>query len=81
MQTSKVSFGYQGGEVPCKITVLKNDGEAFEIGYEYDLGGAKLASALKGKFENGKLAGSYRARVVDSGDPVDGGTFELAAAK
>ncbi len=53
---------------------IKNDGDQFEIGYDFELEGYKLRSTVSGTLKDGKLTGKYITRTVEDGSGVDSGT-------
>ncbi len=78
--TADVSFTLGEQEVKCKTVSIKVDGDKLDLAYEFNLGGLQATSTVAGKFDGGKLEGTYTTKSAE-GAAVDQGTFKTALEK
>ncbi|MBZ5595197.1 MAG: hypothetical protein LAP39_23375 [Acidobacteriia bacterium] len=76
-----VSFDYAGEEVKTNVTLCKIDGSRIEAQYDYDLGGNRLQSTIKGERKASSMEGKYHAVVLENGAAVDDGDWKAAPAQ
>ena len=75
---AEVKFTFGDREVTTTVKRLKIAGSKIEVAYEYDLGDARLMSEITGDLKDGKLEGTYQAKTVPDGSPIDDGTWKSA---
>jgi hypothetical protein len=75
--TANVSFTLGDQEVKCKTVRVKVDGEKLDLAYEFNVSGLQATSTVAGKFDAGKLEGTYSTKSAE-GAAVDQGTFKMA---
>jgi hypothetical protein len=78
--TADVSFTLGDQEVKCKTVRIKVDGDKLDLAYEFNVGGLQATSTVAGKFDGGKLEGTYSTKSAE-GAAVDQGTFKTALEK
>lgn len=76
--TAEASFSFDGDEIPCQVTRIEMDGARMLLAYQFDLGGYRLISTLKGQAGDDTLSGKYETVTADGAQPVDSGTFSTA---
>jgi hypothetical protein len=72
----EVIFTIANNEVKTRVTSADVTPKSFEVTYEFDLGGNKLQSAIKGYLEGSRLEGTYKTTRVSGGTQVDEGTWK-----
>jgi hypothetical protein len=75
-----VSFDFAGAEVKTNVTVCKIESPRIEAQYDHDLGGNRLQSTIHGERKGDSLAGTYQAKALSNGSPVDDGDWKAAPA-
>ncbi len=78
--TADVSFTLGDQEVKCKTVSIKVAGDKLDLAYEFNIGGLQATSTVAGKFDGGKLEGTYTTKSSE-GAAVDQGTFKTALEK
>ena len=71
----EVSFTIAGEEVKTKIQSFKFENPQLEVAYDFDALGTALRSKLTGRWDGKAFSGRYQTTALDSGDPVDAGTW------
>jgi hypothetical protein len=75
-----VSFEYAGQEVATNVTLCKIEERKIEAQYDFDLGGNRLQSTIRGDRKGSALEGKYQTKALDSGSAVDEGDWKAAHA-
>ena len=76
-----VSFTYAGSEIKTNMTLCKVEGTKIEAQYDYDFSGNRLQSTIHGEKKGAGLAGTYQAKALADGSPVDEGEWKAEPAK
>ncbi|SRR6266540_3823962 len=71
-----VMFTMGSTEVKTKVTHIAVDGMKLEMKYEFDLGGNRLESTIKGILSGETMEGRYSTKSVADGSPVDEGEWK-----
>ena len=72
----EVVFTIANTEVKTRVTSSKVTAADVEATYEFDLGGNRLQSAIKGHLDGSRLEGTYKTTATASGTQVDEGTWK-----
>ena len=72
---ARSSFTYQSQEVKTTPVSAKVDGNQVVVVFQYDLGGAKLQSTMRGTLTGDKIQGKYVSQATEGGQVVDEGTW------
>jgi hypothetical protein len=78
--TADVSFTLGEQDVKCKTVSIKVEGDRLDLAYEFNVGGLQATSTVVGKFDSGKLEGTYTTKSAE-GAAVDQGTFKTTLDK
>ena len=76
-----VTFTIENEDVKTVMQSVKVEGNRLEAAYDFDFAGNKLRSAISGQLNGDALTGSYKTTAVESGAPVDGGTWKASPAR
>ncbi len=76
----EVTFTLADAEVKTKVTMVRVEGAEIEARYEFDLGGNKLQSTLKGRLVENRLEGKYQTIALANNSPVDEGEWKATRA-
>jgi hypothetical protein len=74
--TPDVMFTMGSTEVKTKVTHVAVDGLKLEMRYEFDLGGNRLESTIKGTLSGETMEGRYTTKSVADGSPADEGEWK-----
>ena len=71
-----VMFTMGATEVKTKVTHIAVDGLKLEMKYEFDLGGVRLESTIRGTLNGNTMEGRYSTKNVADGSPADEGEWK-----
>jgi hypothetical protein len=71
-----VMFTMGSTEVNTKVTHIAVDGLKLEMKYEFDLGGSRLESTIRGTLSGETMEGKYSTKSVVDGSPADEGEWK-----
>jgi hypothetical protein len=74
--TPDVMFTMGSTEVKTKVTHLAVDGLKIEMKYQFDLGGSRLESTIRGRLRGETMEGKYTTKSVADGSPADEGEWK-----
>jgi hypothetical protein len=77
----EISFTLTGEEVKTRMQSFQLENSQLEVAYDFDVQGNALRSKLTGHWDGKGFAGRYQTTLLDSGDPVDAGTWTLQIRK
>jgi len=77
----EISFTLSGEEVKSTVKTFKLDNGVLDVGYDFEVQGVTARSTLNGKWDGKGFAGKYQTSVVDTGQGVDAGTWNVARAR
>lgn len=75
----QVSFTLGGQNVPTKIVKFAQNGDAFDVEYDFVIEGYHLRSHATGTIKGDKLQAKYETKSLEDGSTVDAGTMEAVA--
>ena len=74
--TPDVMFTMGSTEVRTKVTHIAVDGLKLEMKYEFELGGNRLESTIRGTLSGETMEGKYTTKSVADGSPADEGEWK-----
>src|SRR5437016_11792519 len=77
----EVSFTLEGAEVTTIMRTAKIEQSKLDVSYDFTFQGTVLRSRITGTWNGKAFDGQYQTTAVESGDPVDDGTWSAARGK
>ena len=77
----EVAFTLEGAEVTTTMRSAKIEQSKVDISYDFAFQGTTLRSRITGVWNGKAFDGKYQTTAVESGDPVDDGTWTAARGK